>query len=136
MIERRKTVFDILDEATPDIEEEKTVEEKVVDSYFEEEEPVLVFKCKPCWNFQSIEFEIAGSVNDAIEMYNVVLQELKAISPEQPTLARKVPSKKLPKNPATDKQKEIMDRYKIPYDKYTSREEARDLINKSIQESK
>lgn len=125
MIERRKTILE-----TPETEE-------VVDYLEEQPDPVTVFKCKPTWNFQSIEFEVKGTVNEAILMYSVVLEELKAISPEQRVMrTARVPSKKRPKNPATEKQKEIMDRYGIEYDEYTSKEEARKLIDKSIQESK
>ena len=49
----------------------------------------MKFKCKPTYNFQSIEFEFeledTSDVSGMFVLYNVILEGLKAIAPEQPT---------------------------------------------------
>lgn len=95
------------------------------------EEESITFKCKPCWNFQSIEFEVNGTVEHACKLYDKVLKELMKISPIQDNQIIKK-GKPLPMHPATPKQKEIMEKFGIQYDIYTSKEEASKLIDKSM----
>ncbi len=52
----------------------------------------MIFKCKPVFNFQSIEFEVEidpnnfdQEVNTMFDMYDKVLEGLKAVAPEQPS---------------------------------------------------
>ena len=79
----------------------------------------MIFKCKPCYNFQSIEFEY--EINDDLEetefnvglnqmfdTFDKVLEGLKAVAPEQQGNVQHVAPKKqviAPKRtPATPKQ--------------------------------
>lgn len=96
-----------------------------------EEEKTINFKCKPCWNFQSIEFEVCSTLEEAIKLYDQVLKGLMKISPIQDNQMIKK-GKPLPVHPATPKQKEIMEKFGITYDIYTSKEEASKLIDKSM----
>ena len=69
----------------------------------------MIFKCKPVYNFQSIEFEVEidpnnfdQEVNTMFDMYDKVLEGLKAVAPEQPS-GKTAPIK--PQEPmATDSQ--------------------------------
>lgn len=87
------------------------------------------FHCKPTYNFQSIEFDFDGSVDDIptmMEIYKALLNQLMAVAPAQPTAT---PARDL----ATDKQKEIMNKFGIKYKSTTTREEAQTLIKASIE---
>lgn len=57
----------------------------------------MIFKCKPVYNFQSIEFEYeVNSEEDSqkmFETYKKVLQGLQECAVEQPALAKPVPAK-------------------------------------------
>lgn len=91
-------------------------------------------KLKPCWNFQSIEFEMEVDLDDnesldALEKaYSDVLQRLvraTAVAPqeEKPVLA-------------SEKQKQIMKAHGIKFDDKTTNEEAQKLIQSSIEKAK
>lgn len=63
----------------------------------------MVFHCKPCYKYQSIEFDFDtkdGSMEDMKEIYCQCLDILVAIAPEQETS----PRPRLPKAPAEPKQ--------------------------------
>lgn len=98
----------------------------------EPEPQIIKFKCKPCWNFQSIEFEVEGTVEEAVKLYEEVLLKLVEISPAQDAKSQK---RQPPLHPASDKQKEIMKKFGIKFDSFTSKEEAQALIQKSIDKS-
>lgn len=100
--------------------------------FCEELPPMIKFKCKPCWNFQSIEFEIEGTVEEAVKLYEEVLLKLVEISPAQDAKSQK---RQPPLHPASEKQKEIMKKFGIKFDSFTSKEEAQALIQKSIDKS-
>ena len=93
---------------------------------------MLKFKCKPCWNFQSVEFEIEiedkSKLPEVMDLYSDVLSRLMLISPEQKNTA---PAIKL----ASDKQKEIMKKFDIPFTLKTTADEAQKLIQESIDKS-
>lgn len=91
-------------------------------------------KLKPCWNFQSIEFEMEVDLDDnesldALEKaYSDVLQRLVrasavAAQEEKPVLA-------------SEKQKQIMKAHGIKFDDKTTNEEAQKLIQSSIEKAK
>ena len=92
---------------------------------------MINLKCKPCWNFQSIEFEFAiedkSELPKVMDLYSEVLSRLMLIAPEQ---------KKEPIAPAvklaSDKQKETMRKFDIPFTLKTTAEEAQKLIQESI----
>ena len=89
------------------------------------------FKCKPTYNFQSVEFEFFGKVDDIhimIDIYQAVLNELMRIAPEQPakTVA---PVAEL----ATAKQREILDKFHLKYKSNITKQEAQELIKQSIE---
>ena len=91
-------------------------------------------KLKPCWNYQSIEFEMEVDLDDkesldALEKaYSDVLQRLVratavAHQEEKPVLA-------------SEKQKQIMKAHGIKFDDKTTNEEAQKLIQSSIEKAK
>lgn len=89
-------------------------------------EPRITFKCKPCYNFQSIEFEITtGDLEEVKAWYQAVVEMLMEIAPAQP-------NDKIVADPATDKQKEILKKYGITFKANISKEEANKLIQKSM----
>ena len=95
---------------------------------------VYNFKCKPVYNFQSIEFEFIGSKEDIpamMEVYQEVLKNLMAISPEQPNA--KAPIQRADIIKPSPRQYEIMDSFGIPYTDRTTRAEATKLITESIE---
>lgn len=89
------------------------------------------FKCKPTYNFQSVEFEFYGRVEDIphmVEVYQAVLNELMRIAPEQPTKTV-APAAEL----ATAKQREILDKFHLKYKSNITKQEAQELIKQSIE---
>ena len=94
----------------------------------------MKFKIKPCWQFQSIEVEIEGEKKDIpeiMDLYSDILSRLILITPEQKKEAIQ-PVVKL----ASDKQKEIMQKYDIPFTLKTTSEEAQKLIQESLDKIK
>ena len=91
-------------------------------------------KLKPCWNFQSIEFEMEVDLDDkesldALEKaYSDVLQRLVRA-------AASVPQEEKPVL-ASEKQKQIMKAHGIKFDDKTTNEEAQKLIQSSIEKAK
>lgn len=122
------------EEDFPFDEEEETVDFNDVDEA-PVSEPVLV-KFKPVYNFQSAEFEMLvdfdnpESVDRAFATYGQCLNKLKELAPDQPKLVD-VPKVEL----ATEKQKENMDKFGIKYTDKTTKEEARNLITKSMKKA-
>ena len=63
----------------------------------------MVIKCKPVYNFQSLEFEVEidpknlQEVNGLFTIYNTMLQGLQRIAPEQPAQAKPVAKAQKPK---------------------------------------
>lgn len=92
-------------------------------------------KCKPCYNFQSVEFdfEVKSPAEDLPAMfmlYKMVCDGLAEIAPEQPDKSKK-PVAEL----ATDGQKQIMKVHGIEFTDKTTKKEAQELIKKSIEEA-
>lgn len=113
--------YDVCEMSEDDVEEIEIVEEKK-----------FTFKCKPCWNFQSIEFEVESTIEEALKLYETVLLKLVEISPAQDSKSAK---RQPPLHPASEKQKEIMKKFGIKFDSFTSKEEAQELIQRSIDKS-
>ena len=96
-----------------------------------EEEHVepIVLKMKPVYNYQSVEFDFAirsaDDLDEAFELYEKILDRLIDIAPEQPTANQ---SRKPAVELMTEKQKEICDKFGIPYKKTTTKAEAQALI--------
>ena len=98
------------------------------EEYPEDVNSFITFKCKPTYNFQSIEFEYTCSkdeLEEMFELYKALVNGLMAIAPAQPSA---IPAKEL----ASARQKEIMDKFGIKYKASTTREEAQALIKESI----
>lgn len=93
----------------------------------------MILKCKPVYQFQSIEFDFeVKDTNDLSEMFDLyrrVLEGLVEIAPEQ---QKQVVNRE---PPATDKQREIMRINGIPFTNLTTRSEAQKLIQKSLEEA-
>ena len=108
--------------------------EMLSDEELEEIEPEIQsktfkVKCKPTYNFQSIEFE--WEINSPLdqeymfEVYKDLLEGLIRIAPNQPEKTEEVEL-------ATEKQLEILKKFKIPHKANVSKEEANKLIQKSL----
>lgn len=90
-----------------------------------------IFKCKPTYNFQSVEFEFAGTIDnldEMFELYKAIVNGLMALAPEQPTKVSG-PAPEL----ASAKQREIMDKFHIKYKSSITKAEAQELIKKSLE---
>ncbi len=89
-------------------------------------------KCKPTYQFQSIEFEWEVDLDEDLELttmgmfnfYNTLLQGLIKIAPTQDS--------KEPFEPATAKQLEILKKFKLSNKQNISKQEATILIQKSL----
>ena len=63
----------------------------------------MVIKCKPVYNFQSVEFEMEidptklEELNGLFNIYNNLLVGLQKVAPEQPVQAKPIPIKQEPK---------------------------------------
>ena len=102
---------------------EEEVEEEIIDG-----ERVYEFHCKPCYNFQSIEFDFVGTIDDVpemMEMYERLVLLLQDIAPDQ------VGSKQ-PVEYATEKQKVLLQRLGIKADKKLTKEQAKQLIKEKL----
>lgn len=92
----------------------------------------MVFKCKPTYQFQSIEFEfdvkISKDLDEMFDMYDRVLKGLIRISPEQSKNQTVVSKEPL----ATPGQKATMDKFGIAYGPDTTKKQAQALIQASI----
>ena len=83
----------------------------------------MICKCKPTYNFQSIEFEwdlTEDNFPEMMEMYDRIVNGLMDIAPEQPDTKKPAAKKKEKKQPkqalATENQKKLMDKLGIQYD--------------------
>lgn len=78
----------------------------------------MVLKCKPVYNFQSVEFEVEVKTPEdtekAFEFYKVVLEHLQKIAVDQPGPVKQAPVKKEPM--ATEKQIACLTRLGVPED--------------------
>ena len=115
--------------------------QETYEEYKDLEAKSMIFKCKPTYNFQSIEFEWeAGTDLDLEAMFNLydyIVKKLQEIAPEQPTnTVKKEPKPKKKVIPATEKQLSIMDKFGIDYPEDCSVELAQKLIQESIEKSK
>lgn len=96
----------------------------------------MKMKCKPTWQFQSIEFdwEIIPEVDEdsqfqaMFKTYEKVLKGLMKFSPVQDNKQVQKPAEPL----ATEKQKEIMRAYGIKFTETTTQKEAYEKIKKSM----
>lgn len=93
----------------------------------------MLMKCKPTYDFQSVEFDFSvqsdKDLDEMKEMYQKVLNILVEIAPEQGGTKKVV---KVAEPLASKAQKETMDRFHIKYDETTTRKQATALIQASI----
>lgn len=112
-----------------DVEEDIELDFLDDEDPFKIDSPKYIFHCKPCYNFQSVEFDYEGDEDDIPEMmklYEKIMNGLAKIAVAQPGQKPAVDS-------PSEKQFEIMDKYGIKYDPKTiTKKEAQRLINESI----
>lgn len=92
----------------------------------------IKFKCKPTYNFQSIEFEIECLENNLEPMFNLyrrVVEGLIKVTPDQPKNG-------VSSTPASAKQIEIMDKFRIPYQPGITYDQADAKIKESYAKAK
>lgn len=97
---------------------------------------------KPTYDFQTVEFDFdmenKGDLDGAFELYAELIKRLKEVAPEQPSNKPKPKNvvKNVVKKPfkplATQKQKDILDKYGIEYTDDITCEEASKLIKLSM----
>lgn len=101
----------------------------------------ILLHCKPVYNFQSAEFDMVvdykdpESMNELENAYIAVLAMLQRVAVDQPAQVkpRALPSEE---DRPTPKMLEIMDRFGIEHNQYTTKKQAQALIEKSIKENK
>ena len=101
----------------------------------EEQTPVfsLHVKCKPTYNFQTIEFEwdlTEDNYSEMLEWYDKLVQGLRDVAPEQPDNKKAAPKVPL----ATSKQKALMKKLGLDFDDNTTAKEATKLIDEYFEE--
>ena len=98
----------------------------------------MIVKCKPVYNFQSIEFEFqldpaSDTYDEEIaEMFNIyydMLNGLKNIAPEQPAQPKPVAKKETKEEPATPGQKNYIKSLGLPCPDNLTKKEAFEMIN-------
>lgn len=93
-------------------------------------------KAKPCFNFQSVEFEMEINSNEDwenfLKWYSRIYKALQKIAPE----TEKKPAKKPPVDPATEQQLSIMEKHGIDIPENCTRKQAAKLIEESIKRAK
>lgn len=96
---------------------------------------IIKCKCKPTYNFQSIEFEWeldlddGNSICNMFDLYDDLLENLQLSAPVQPTAQKK---EEVVEDPATEKQLQILNKFKIKHSPNVSKREANELIQKSM----
>ena len=97
-----------------------------------EEDEVFNFKIIPVWQFQSIEVEVKATKREipkVMDLYTDLLAGLMKIAPEQ---SKQVYEDRPKVKLASDKQKEIMRKFDIPFTAETTAAEAQKLIQDNI----
>lgn len=97
----------------------------------------IVMKCKPVWLFQSVEFdfEVEGKQDfpKMFDLYSEVLNGLMRIAPDQKKELNPQTTKVV--KLASEKQREIMRKFDIPFTLDTTAEEAQKLIEDSVKKA-
>ena len=96
------------------------------------DEEVFNFKIKPVWQFQSIEVEVKATKREipkVMDLYTDLLAGLMKIAPEQ---SKQVYEDRPRVKLASDKQKETMRKFDIPFTAETTAAEAQKLIQDNI----
>ena len=96
----------------------------------------MIMKCKPTYQFQSIEFDFEivpeidedTQIKEMFEYYDKILKGLQKIAPVQDQKSPQAINGPL----ATQRQKDCMDLYGIKYDPNITSKDAQALIQKSI----
>lgn len=87
---------------------------------------------KPTYNFQTVEFDVdmekKEDLDDAFELYAELIKRLKEVAPEQPNNNNSKPNEPL----ATERQKEVMDKFNIAYEPNITKAKASKLIAYSM----
>lgn len=93
----------------------------------------MIMKCKPVYNFQSVEFDYTVNGPDDLapmfELFSKIVKGLQGLAPEQ----TKATVNREPL--ASEKQRQIMKANGIPFTASTTRSEATALISKSMEEA-
>lgn len=103
------------------------------------ENKIIKLRCKPTFNFQSIEFEYdveennSESITNCMKIYKELIDALIAVAPEQESV--KKPVRKIVSEPATEKQIAIMEKFGIKFKDTISKSEAQALIKSSIEKA-
>ena len=109
----------------------------------------ITLKCKPVYDYQSIEFEYeirnGDDIANMFELYSQLLDGLMNVAPEQPDRKR-IPAAKLKKELkpipepkeqlATEAQLKILNDFNIPHKRNVTKLEAQKLIRESVERAK
>lgn len=92
----------------------------------------VVMHCKPCANFQTVEFDYElDSRDDLPDMFDLFQTIQETLATIGNTEVKPIAKEDL----ATDKQKNIMDKFGIPYGPRTTKKEAAEKIRKSMSDA-
>lgn len=97
----------------------------------------IMIKCKPCYNFQSLEFDYIAdldnedSLNEMFDFFDKLLTGLQAIAPEQIKVQAIAPKQQKPKEPmSTENQQNYLLGLGVPIEesKRMTKKEASNMI--------
>lgn len=101
----------------------------------------MIVKCKPVFNFQSVEFEMevdptsedySDQLGVLFDVFNDMLEGLQDVAPEQQKVQSVAPKSAKPSTPlATDGQKRYLRAMGIPFDEDLTKAEADNMIKKA-----
>jgi hypothetical protein len=124
--------------ANMSIKENKIMQEEIRQEEEIQEPKIIKCKCKPCFNFQSVEFEYEVSTKEDIEdmmaIYKLFLDGLQNIAPVQTVVKPEAPEKKM--ELATEKQVELAKKIGLKLPKVCSKEDAQRLIKEHLEARK
>lgn len=119
---------------TKEQKEQALAYKETYDAYKDLEAQSVICKCKPTYNFQSIEFEwklTKENYSDMFQLYCDLLQFMIENAPEQMTKPGK-PEPKEPEEPATEKQIALLNKLGVKIPKNLSLKQARILIKENL----
>lgn len=106
--------------------------------YKELEAHSMIFKCKPTYNFQSIEFEWEAGTELELEamfnLYDHIVKKLQEIAPEQDTKPVRFKTVKPKQEMASEAQLNYMDALGIKHPKDCTKATANRLLNEALKD--
>ena len=110
--------------------------QETYEEYKDLEAKSMIFKCKPTYNFQSVEFEWEGSCDEDLEamfnLYDHIVKRLQEIAPEQDTKPVRFKTTKPKQKMASEAQLDYMDALGIKHPSNCSSATAMRLLSSHL----